>query len=142
MAFSSPVSIFVKLPHLPLYTLRMRTNATYLYTSAPGVTFDCLCINLLLHNKKKCDLVANSGSCVQWRSYSGALAPPSVNQFITFTLNCFMHRYFKLKLNSHLYLYLYINLVSLPRLPFFSLTFRLSECQRKKGSLGGETNIN
>ena len=42
----------------------MRTNATYLYRSAPGVTLNCLRVNLLLHNKKKCDLVANSGEVV------------------------------------------------------------------------------
>ena len=64
MAFSPPASFFVKLSQLPLYTLCMRTNATYLYRSAPGIMFDCLCINLLLHNKNKCDLVANSVSCV------------------------------------------------------------------------------
>ena len=46
----APASFFVKLPQLPLYTLHMCT--TYLYRSAPGVTFDCLCVNLLLHNKK------------------------------------------------------------------------------------------
>ena len=32
------------------------------YSSAPHVMFDCLRIDLLLHDTKK-DLVANSGSC-------------------------------------------------------------------------------
>ena len=28
------------------------------------MAFDCLRVSLLLHNKRKCDFVANSGSCV------------------------------------------------------------------------------
>ena len=35
----------------------MHTNSTCFYRSAPDVTFDYLRIDLLLHNKKKCDLV-------------------------------------------------------------------------------------
>ena len=47
MPLLPPASYFVKLPQLPLYTLRMRTNAICFYESATNVMFDCLRVNLL-----------------------------------------------------------------------------------------------
>ena len=44
--------------------------------------FDCLCDDLLLHNKKKCDLVANSGTAFSTLIY-GTITAHSVDLLVS-----------------------------------------------------------
>ena len=73
MLLSPPASYFVKPPQLPLYTLRMRTNATRYYESEINVA-------LLLHNKRSVFSwqIASGGCaiaacCIDLRSYTNDL---------------------------------------------------------------------
>ena len=66
MPFSLPH--FCKTPQLPLYTLGMCTNATYFKKVCQMSRLIDYALNYL-HNKKKCDLVANSGSCLSCNTF-------------------------------------------------------------------------